>query len=141
MEDKRERIEGEEDITDVIEQMRLNYTPEHFEEMGIKEGKVLKFIMEGSITTLKITRVEDGKYFAEHIYPVDMDTGFSHYGHIIDTDKATQEKHGAGYCHDCDRPINQPATEEGDTKAYLRQQEADLKAKAEQEKSDESSPS
>lgn len=134
----QERIEGEEDITDVIEQMQKNYTPEKFKEMNIVEGRVLKFSMEGSITTLKITRVEDGKYFAEHIYPVDMDTGFSHYGHIIDTDKATQEKYGAGYCHDCERPINEPATEEGDTKAYLRQQEAEMKAKAEDKTNEES---
>lgn len=136
MENNQGRIEGEEDITDVIDEMRQQYTPENFEKMNIVVGRVLKFDYEGSKTTLKITRIEDGKYFAEHIYTTDMDTGFSHYGHIVESDKATQEKYGAAYCRDCECPTNEPATEEGDTKAYLRQQEADLKAKAEQEKSD-----
>lgn len=138
MEDKRDRIEGEEDITDVIEGMKQRYTPENFKKMDIKVGKVLKFDYEGSITTLKITRIEGAKYFAEHIYTTDMDTGFSHYGHVVLTDPATQEKYKAAFCTDCNVPTNEPATEEGDTKAYLRQQEADNKRKAEEEKNRES---
>lgn len=124
-----------EDITDIIEQMKLNYTPEKWKEMDIKVGKVLKFDYEGSKTTLKIVEItDDGKYMAQHIYTTDMDTGFSHYGHIVLTDPATQEKYHAAFCDDCQVPTTEPSTEEGDTKAYLRQQEADNKRKAEEAK-------
>ena len=124
-----------EDITDVIEEMRKNYKVKTWKEMGIVVGRVLKFSMEGSITTLKIVEItKDGKYFAERIYTTDMDTGMSHYGHIVETDAATQAKYQAGYCVDCQVPTNEPATENGEEKAYLRQQEAEQKAKAEEAK-------
>lgn len=127
-----------EDITDIIEGMKERYTPENFENMQIKVGRVLKFDYEGSKTILKIVEItDDGKYMAEHIYTNDMDTGFSHYGHIVLTDPATQEKYQSAYCQDCERPTSEPATEEGDVKAYLRQQEADNKRKAEEEKNRE----
>lgn len=128
-----------EDITDVIDGMRERYTPENFEKMNIVVGRVLKFDYEGSKTTLKIVEItDDGKYMAEHIYTNDMDTGFSHYGHVVLTDPATQEKYNSAYCQDCERPTSEPATEEGDTKAYLRQQEADNKRKAEEQNNRES---
>lgn len=126
-----------EDITDVIQELKAQYTPEHWKEMDLKVGSVLKFDMEGSPTTLKITEItDDGKWMAQHIYTTDMDTGFSHYGHIVETDQATQEKYHAAFCVDCQVPTNEPATEEGDTKAYLRQQEADNRAKAQKEQGD-----
>jgi hypothetical protein len=84
-----------EEITDIIDDIKARYTPENYEALGIKKGKVLKFNYEGTPVNLKITRMAMGRVWAEHVTLTDMDTGMSHYGHLID---ATVDP---PFCQDC----------------------------------------
>lgn len=86
-----------EEITDVISEDGY---------AKLKVGQVLSF----TEATLKITKKAKGRVWAEHVStPVDVNTGMSHYGHNVDASEP-----GVPYCTDCERPIDQLATEEGE---------------------------
>lgn len=98
-----------EEITDMI-------TDAAYDDPEFKKGLVLKFDYEGSKTSLKLTRVDrkNKRTWAEHINLIKMDQGMSHYGHEID---ATQNP---PYCTDCDEPVDQFANQDGNNKAWDR---------------------
>ena len=98
----------EQDITDTINELKAQYTPEEWNKMKVRVGRVLGFNYEGSRTYLEIGRVEDGgKYFAKEIELHDPTTVSSHMHHNVD---ATGE---VPYCTDCEVPVNEPATKLG----------------------------
>lgn len=109
-----------EEITDIIREIKKDYTPENFKKLGIKKGKVMKFSYEGSPVVLRITKVLDGRYWAEHIELTPLDVGFSHYGHLLDSTDEMMKQYGVPWCQDCERPVNQRATQLGDRKAAVR---------------------
>ena len=88
-------------------------------ENGIKElkvGTVLKFEYEGSITSIKITKkdTKNMRIWGEHVELMPMDVGMSHYGHQIDRSKDVP------FCTDCQLPVTDYATEEGESAAWGR---------------------
>lgn len=99
-----------EEITDIIDELKKRYTPEHFAQMGIKRGKVLKFDYEGSPTIMKITKVAKGRYWAEHIELHSHQAVSSHYDHNVDVTSKPP------YCQDCEVPVTEPSTEDGEKK-------------------------
>lgn len=103
-----------EEITDIVNDLKARYTPENFKALGIKKGKVLRFDYEGSPVTLRITRVAKDRYWAEHVELVDQKIVKSHYGHNVD---ATQTP---PWCEDCEVPVDELSTEDGDKKAKDR---------------------
>lgn len=103
-----------EEITDVL-------TPEGIKRL--RRDQVLHFgNSQVGHTYLKITKIDrkNGRVWAEHVPPfVDFNTGMSHYGHNIDTDR-----HGLPFCRDCKVEIDTQSTEEGDMKAVERAEAA-----------------
>lgn len=97
------------------------------------KGKVLTFNYEGSPIHIRITKIDrkNKKMFGEHISLYDFNTGMSHYGHDVD---ASDKEHI--FCRDCNVEIDQPATEEGEVKAIMRQREEDKVDEVNQEKRD-----
>jgi len=86
------------------------------------KGRVLTFSYEGSPIHIKITRIDrkNKKMFGEHIALYDFNTGMSHYGHDVDSSDTEHV-----FCNDCKVEISQPATEEGEVSAIMRQKEQD----------------
>lgn len=86
------------------------------------KGKVLKFDYEGSITTLRITKIDRQakRMWAEHIEIHDQAIVRSHYGHAVDITEEAKAEHGAPFCTDCQVPVIQPSTEDGEVKAQDR---------------------
>lgn len=105
-----------EEITDIINQIKERYTDENFEKMNIKVGKVLTFGTNEDPTVLEITKIKDGRYWAEHIQLHDPTVVSSHLRHNVD---ATGE---VPYCTDCEVPVSYPATKAGRAKYELRKE-------------------
>ena len=103
----------EEDITDVIADLQKGMGITKFKKAGFKVGRVMTFNYEGSLTTLEITRIEDGKWFAKHVELHEPNTVASHYHHNVNTTEETVREYGSPYCSDCEVPVSQPATLEG----------------------------
>lgn len=96
-----------EEITDIIS------------EKGIKEiklGTVLKFDYEGSPVYIKVTKkdTKNMRIWGEHVALGGMDEGMSHYGHELDREKVPM------WCLDCDKPVTEFGTKEGELKAWER---------------------
>lgn len=102
-----------EEITDLI-------SPKAIQEL--KVGKVLVFDYEGSRTYIKITRKDTKamRMWGQRIEMADLNAGMSHYEHELDRDEATFAKYEIPFCNDCQLPVSDPATEEGNIAAYKR---------------------
>lgn len=87
-----------------------------------RKGKVLKFNYEGSITSLKITKIDrkNQRMWAVQINLHDQRIVVSHYGHSVDTTGEALEKYGSPWCEDCEIPVTEPSTEDGDRNALDR---------------------
>lgn len=109
-----------EEITDIITELKKNYTARNFKKLNLVVGQVMKFSYEGSPVNLKITKIEDGRYWAEHIELMPIGVGFSHYGHNIDSSEEAIRDWGVPYCTDCMRPVNEQGTQIGDKLAANR---------------------
>lgn len=90
-----------EEITDLIR-------PEAFDDPNFKKG--LALVMEKA--TIKITKIDrkNKRVWGEHIVLMDQKTTLSHYGHNVDTTQETP------FCTDCEVPVDQPSTEDGEVK-------------------------
>lgn len=117
-----------EDLTDMMIDRAYTDRDENGKYVFYK-GRVLTFSYEGSPIHIKITRIDrkNKKMYGEHIALYDFNTGMSHYGHEVDT---TDTAHI--YCNDCKVEISQPATEEGEVSAIMRQKEQDKVEEKEQ---------
>lgn len=93
---------------------------EAYEDPAFKKGLVLKL----QYATIKITKVDrkNKRCWGEHIVLIDQKTGFSHYGHLLDSTDDTIKKYGVPYCTECEVPISQASTEDGEVKAAERQE-------------------
>lgn len=109
-----------EEITDIIEDIKSRYTPKNFKNMNLVVGRILKFNYEGSPVNLKITKIEKGRYWAEHVTLVDQTIVRGHYGHDVDITEESKAEYGAPYCTDCGVVVTEPATEDGEVKAQDR---------------------
>jgi hypothetical protein len=98
-----------EEITDLISQQGM---------IKLRRGQVLKFNYEGSITAIKITRIDrkNWRIWGEHIALVDQKIVVSHTGHDV-----TYEEGKTPFCNDCQVPVSEPSTEDGEVKAKERE--------------------
>lgn len=105
-----------EDISDIL-------TADGIRSGEFKKGQLLKFEYEGSVTCIKITRLDrkNGKAWGEHIEPVNNNVALSHYGHNLNTTKKTIREYRVPYCTDCEMPVNAEASADGKRKAQERE--------------------
>lgn len=84
-------------------------------------GRVLRFNYEGSLTTIKVTKIDrkSKRMWGEHIELVDQSVTRTHYGHDVDTEQAPP------FCNDCQVPVTEVATEDG-MKKYLDRKDRHL---------------
>lgn len=85
-------------------------------------GKVLKFSYEGSITSIRVTRIDrkNKRMWGEHVELVDPNIVKSHYGHNVDSSAEALKKYDVPFCTDCQVPVNQDSNEDGEVKAADR---------------------
>lgn len=102
------------EVTDTIMELKSNNTPAQFKKMRIEVGRVLTFNYEGSITALKIIKIEKGRYWAEEIELHNANTVASHYNHNVDQNATPP------FCWDCTVPVTEPATLAGKRKFEAR---------------------
>lgn len=104
-----------EEITDLL-------TPKGLLAMHV--GRVLKFEYEGSVTVIKVTKIDrkNMRIWGQHIELIDQKIVRSHYGHLVDTTEETVREKGAPYCSDCEVIVNEPSTEDGEVKAAYRKE-------------------
>lgn len=104
-----------EEITDLLADKA--YTAKNSDGYVFKKNKVLKFNYEGSITSIRITRIDrkNKRAWGEHIELVDQKIVVSHTGHDV--------YYGGDipFCNDCGVPVTEPAAEDGQFKAAERQ--------------------
>jgi hypothetical protein len=111
----KETVGLKEEITDIVEGIHARYSEENFKKLRIKKGRVLRFDYEGSKTTIRITKVANGRYWGEHIELHDQRIVRSHTRHDVDTDQKPP------FCRDCQVPVTQPSTEDGEKKYQDRE--------------------
>lgn len=87
-----------------------------------KKGQLLVFQMEDVKTFIVITKLDrkNGRAWGKHIEPINATYAFQHYGHFIDQADDVIERYGCPWCKDCEVPISEGATEEGNVKVHLR---------------------
>lgn len=80
------------------------------------KGRLLKFNYEGSPIAIVVTRVDrkNKRMWGEHTELGEQQTVLSHHGHLVD---ATQTP---PFCTDCEVPVTEESTEDGDVKAADR---------------------
>jgi len=102
-----------EEITDLFGDVYQEVDPETH-KFVFRVGRVLKFNYEGSITTIKVTKIDRKakRMWGVHIELVDQRIVRMHYGHEVDSDQVPP------MCLDCQVPVTEPATEDGEKK-YL----------------------
>lgn len=100
-----------EEITDLFGDVYEEIDPETH-KFVFRVGRVLRFNYEGSLTTIKITKIDrkTKRMWGVHIELVDNRIVRSHYGHDVDPDKVPP------FCNDCGVPVNQSSTEDGEVK-------------------------
>lgn len=105
-----------EEITDMMADKV--YTAKEDGDYVFYKGKVLKFDFEGSITSIKITKIDrkNKRMWGEHIELFDNNIVKTHYGH--DVDKTSR----LPWCRDCEVPVSEPSTEDGEVKAKEREE-------------------
>lgn len=106
----RETVGQKEEITDIINDIKARYTPENFAKMRIKKGKILRFDYEGTPVTLRITRKAGDRYWAEHVELHDQQVVRMHTNHDVELNSKPP------FCNDCQVPVTEPATEDGEKK-------------------------
>lgn len=109
-----------EELTDMISDEGIR----HFKEKGIT---TVAFSHEGSKTQFAITKIvlkPTPRIWGREIVTVDLDTGMSHYGHLLDKTMTPI------WCEDCGRPITQKATIVGDNRANRRRDKEEEDAKS-----------
>lgn len=106
-----------EEITDIL-------TPDGCKSGEYKKGQLLKFEHEGSVTCIKITRIDrkNGRAWGEHIEPVNNNVALSHYGHNLDATEEAIREYRVPYCTDCEMPVNSEASAEGKRKVQEREE-------------------
>lgn len=104
-----------EEITDIL-------TPEGCKSGDYKQGQLLKFNYEGSITCIRITKINRkvGRAWGIHVEPMNYNEAMGHYEHEIDATEDAIREHRVPFCVDCQVPVNQPSTEDGEVKARDR---------------------
>lgn len=102
-----------EELTDIIK-------PEAFDDPKFKKGLVLKF----AEATIKLTRVDrkNRRVWGEHITLVNQRVTLSHYGHLINATEEMQQIYGTPFCEECNVPLTEESTEDGDVKAAERRE-------------------
>ncbi|UOF80581.1 hypothetical protein [Caudoviricetes sp.] len=115
--EEKNMVGFKEEITDIL-------TAEGVRSGDFKKGQMLKFEYEGSVTCIKITRIDrkNGRAWGEHIEPINNNVALSHYGHNIDTTEETIKEYRVPYCTDCEMPVNNEASDEGKKKAEEREE-------------------
>jgi hypothetical protein len=100
-----------EEITDII-------SDEAYADPDFKKGLVLKF----QKATIKITKVDrkNKRTWGEHIVLVKGNVIETHQDHNVDSSKEAYDLYGMPYCTDCEVPVNEVSTEDGDVKALDR---------------------
>ncbi len=122
MQEEKRPVGHKEEITDIFTSdgikkgIFLNGKP-------LKKGTLLKFDNNGTITAIKVTRVDrkQGRAWGVHVETMVHNTPLSHYGHNIDQTKETIQKYRAPFCEDCEVPISQPANAAGKKKHQDRE--------------------
>lgn len=100
-----------EEITDL-------FSPSVYEEIDSEGkhifyvGRLLKFNYEGSLTSIKITKIDrkNKRMWGQHVEIIDQKIVRSHYGHSVNV--AVDPP----YCTDCEALVTQPSTEDGEKK-------------------------
>jgi hypothetical protein len=97
-----------EEITDIISDAA--YRP--IKDGGIKKGQMLKM----QKATLVVTHVDrkNKRTWAKHVEAINHQVVVSHVGHDVDT------RADPPFCRDCQGPLTEPSTEDGDKKALDR---------------------
>lgn len=100
-----------EEITDLID-------PDAYQDPTFKKGIVLKFQQ----ATIKITKIDrkNQRTWGEHIVLVSGKTVGTHDGHDVDSGKGAYDEYGIPFCNDCQVPVDEESTEDGEVKAKDR---------------------
>lgn len=112
-----------EEITDMFTEEA--YSAKQDGKFLYKKGKLLRFEFEGSITELVITRIDrkNKRMWARHTRTgTSFDDIESHVDHLIDSSREAIEEFGTAFCQDCEVPIIEPSTQDGEVKAINRKQ-------------------
>lgn len=98
-----------EEITDLLSDAAIN---------TFKVGQVLKF----SNATIRITKIDrkNMRVWGQHVSLYDQKIVNTHIGHHIDKSIKTVGLHGTPFCLDCQVPLSEPSTEDGEVKAKDR---------------------
>lgn len=111
----RETLGQREEITDIINDIKARYTPENFESLRIKKGRVLRFDYEGTPITIRVTRKAGDRYWGVHVELHDQRIVRSHTKHDVDLSSKPP------FCNDCQVIVTEPATEDGEKKFQDRE--------------------
>lgn len=105
-----------EEISDLI-------APEAYDDPTFQKGIVLKFAK----ATIKVTKVDrkNKRTWGEHISLVNQRIAGTHHEHTVDSSKTAYDEYGVPFCEDCNVPVDQPSTEDGDKKALDRKDKLD----------------
>jgi hypothetical protein len=108
-----DRIGKREEITDLMSlEARKHY--------DIEVGKLLKFRKDNEIVAIVVTRMTKTRMWGVHVEVNDRQVVHSHRGHAVDTTEDTVREYKAPYCTDCEVPVTEPSTEDGEVKAAER---------------------
>lgn len=104
-----------EEISDMLDPKAFddpNFQAARTKKDGTVDGTVLKF----EKATIKVTKIDrkNKRAWGEHIVLVDQKTTYSHLGHNVDMTLDMP------WCSDCEVPVNEPSTEDGEVKALNR---------------------
>lgn len=110
-----------EEITDMMS-AKSYYARDDNGEYMFHKGKVLKFKMEDKVTSIKITRIDrkNMRMWGEHIELHSREVVYGHRQHNVDATEETTKQYGSPFCTDCEVPVTEPATMDGDIKATER---------------------
>lgn len=107
----RSMITKREEITDLFGDVYEEVDSET-KKFVFRVGRVLRFDYEGSLTTIKVTRIDRKakRMWGAHIELVDQKVVRMHYGHDVDIEQAPP------FCNDCQVAVTEPGTEDGEVK-------------------------
>lgn len=113
-----------EEITDLFTPEVYTAKEKDVDRFVFHKGKLLKFNFEGSITCIRVTRIDrkNQRMWGVHIQPMLYHTAMGHYRHNIDVTEEAIQEHGGAWCSDCEVLVSEPSTEDGEVKAAERQE-------------------
>lgn len=113
---------GREEITDLFADNAYDKIDPKTGKHVFRTGKILRFEFEGTLTTIKVTKINRiaRRMWGEHIELTDPATTASHYGHFVDSSKEAMDEYGKPFCTDCGVTVDESANEDGDVKAANR---------------------